>query len=197
MYNSREFLTHTVGATSVTVEEPFALFITWTCYGTWLPGDERGHVSNTLWPGGGFIPKENRIGVTARCDDASAHDQAQLLQNWDAVWLSAEEAVTAASALNGAAETRLWRILRAAVMANHVHVVVTDCPDDGPGVRRVLKGNANAELSRVRGRSPRWWTTGGSNHDLYSEESILATMRYVANQHGKLAEFVDGRVSRC
>ena len=42
-----------------------------------------------------------------------------------------------------------------AVMANHVHVLVTNCPDDGPAVRRVLKGVSQAELSRGEGRSKR------------------------------------------
>ena len=27
-------------------DEPMAYFITWTTYGTWLPGDERGHWSD-------------------------------------------------------------------------------------------------------------------------------------------------------
>ena len=27
---------------------PFALHITWTCYGTWLPGDERGYVAGAF-----------------------------------------------------------------------------------------------------------------------------------------------------
>jgi hypothetical protein len=35
---------------NMSADEPFALHITWTCYGTWLPGDQRGHVSNVLLP---------------------------------------------------------------------------------------------------------------------------------------------------
>ena len=179
------------------IEEPFALFITWTTYGTWLPGDERGCVSNTLLPGGGFVPKENRIGVDARRDDAFTREQAKQQQNWDSVWLTPDEAFTAISALASAASKRHWRILRAAAMSNHIHVVVTDCPDDGPAVRRILKGNANAELSRARGKSLRWWTTGGSDHYLHGLESIDASIQYVSNQHGKLAEIVDGRILKC
>jgi len=35
-------------------DDTVAMFFTWTTYGTWLPGDERGHVSNKLRPTGGF-----------------------------------------------------------------------------------------------------------------------------------------------
>jgi REP element-mobilizing transposase RayT len=181
----------------VATEDPFALFITWTTYGTWLPGDERGYVSNTLLPGGGFLAKENRPGIEARKDDAFTLEQAKLQQNWDSVWLTPDEAFTAVSALATAASKRHWRILRAAAMANHIHLVVTDCPDDGPAVRRILKGNAHAELSTARGKMLRWWTTGGSDHYLHDIAAIEASIQYVANQHGKLAEIVDGRVLKC
>src|SRR3954454_4062773 len=39
----------------------FALHITWTCYGTWLPGDERGHVSDVIFPDGGFVPASAKL----------------------------------------------------------------------------------------------------------------------------------------
>jgi len=181
----------------MSADEPFALFITWTTYGTWLPGDERGHVSNTLLPGGGFVPKENRLGVDARKDDAFTREQAKSQQNWNSVWLTPDEAFTAVAALANAASKRNWRILRAAAMSNHVHVVVTNCPDDGPAVRRIFKGNAHAELSTARGKTLRWWTTGGSDRYLHDIESIEASIQYVANQHGKLAEVDDGRVMKC
>ncbi len=45
-----------------------------------------------------------------------------------------------AVALVRTAIARGWRIPRAAVMANHVHCVVTECPPNGPVVRRALKG---------------------------------------------------------
>jgi hypothetical protein len=40
----------------------FALLLTWTCYGTWLPGDARGYVSNTRSNHGGFEPLQNAPG---------------------------------------------------------------------------------------------------------------------------------------
>ena len=78
-------------------------------------------------------------------------------------------------------------------MRNHVHVVVLGCPDDGPGVRRALKGRGQADLSRAFGVR-KWWTTGGSDRYLHDGRSILGAVRYTANQHGVLAEIENGLV---
>jgi hypothetical protein len=40
-------------------------------------------------------------------------------------------------------------------MSNQVHMVVANCPDDGPAVRRVLKGVAQAALNQLSGRAGR------------------------------------------
>jgi REP element-mobilizing transposase RayT len=135
------------------IEEPFALFITWTCYGTWLPGDSRGYVSDTLQPGNAPIPKNN----APETDYSPGHDftreTAKKRQKFDTVWLSIIQAGIIVENLLETAHKRDWRILRGAVMRNHIHVVVTDCPDDGPGVRRILKGNAQTQLSQSQGKN--------------------------------------------
>ncbi|MBL8798114.1 MAG: hypothetical protein JNM56_29725 [Planctomycetia bacterium] len=147
----------------MTVEAPFALHISWTCYGNWLPGDERGYVSNTLLPERGFDPKRNLPGTPYTADDAYTRDRARRLQKQPTARLSRDQARCVAAALVEAAQRRGWRIVRAAVMANHVHVVVMDCPDDGPQVRRVLKGCTQAALCEFAGQQRRWWTASGSD----------------------------------
>ncbi|MCC6124186.1 MAG: hypothetical protein IT426_04445 [Pirellulales bacterium] len=176
------------------VEEPFALFITWTCYGTWLPGDPRGYVSDTLQPGNARIPKNNNPGSDYSAGHEFTHKIAKQRQKSDTVYLTREQARIAADNLLETARIRDWRMLRAAVMRNHIHLVVADCPDDGPGVRRILKGNAQAKLSQAQGHSRRWWTAGGSNRYLHSEDAIRAAIRYVTEQRWKLAEIVDMEV---
>ena len=176
-------------------ERPFALHITWTCYATWLPGDRRGYVSNTLLPQGGAIPKQNTPGTPYRADDPFTRHTARMRQNGQTVGLSEEEARCVARSLVQAARTRSWRILRAAVMANHVHVVITDCPDDGPAVRRILKGNSQAALSAATGRPQRWWTAGGSDRYKHDHAAIEAAVAYVAGQAATLAQIVDMEAS--
>ncbi len=170
---------------------PFALLITWTCYGTWLPGDERGYVSNTRVPTGGYLPRENTPGTPYTRDDAYTRQRARALQKQPSVFLSASEASCAAEALIEAARRNGWRILRGAVMANHIHLVITDCPDHGPTVRRILKGNSHAALSAATGRRQRWWTAGGSNRYKHGRNAIEAAVRYVSEQPGMLVQIID------
>jgi REP element-mobilizing transposase RayT len=172
---------------------PFALLITWTTYGTWLPGDRRGYVSNTR-RALGWEPKENAPQTSYRADDAYTRHCAQELQQGPTVRLTATQARSAAEALLESTTRRGWRIERAAVMTDHVHVVLSECPPDGSVCRRVLKGVSQQALGRLAGRLQRWWTAGGSDRYLNDVTSIDAAIAYVANQRGILAEIVDGRV---
>jgi len=175
-------------------DQLFAMFFTWTTYGTWLPGDERGHVSNTLRSTGGFEQKQNQPETPYAAGDDFTRERARSLQKWQTVRLDEPQAIVVAESLVKLSETREWMILRAAVMSNHVHVVLTKCPTDGPAVRRILKGVTQSDLSKFVGESRRWWTAGGSDRLRQGEQSILETVRYTANQTGKLAEIVENRV---
>ncbi len=175
----------------MSTDEIFALHITWTCYGTWLPGDERGHVSNVLSSEVGFDPKHNVPGTPITAGDDYTRSQARAQQKHATVWLTADQALGAAEELVKAARERHWRIPRAALMANHMHVIVMDCPRDGPAVRRALKGVSQAALSRALGKPRRWWTQGGSDRYKHGAEAVEAAIAYVANQERKLAEIVD------
>ncbi|MFH1919039.1 MAG: hypothetical protein ABIP48_04010, partial [Planctomycetota bacterium] len=176
---------------AVADEEEFGLLITWTCYGTWLPGDKRGYVSDSFRPDGSRIPKENTPGTAYSDGDQYTRRLARQRQKWPTVYLNAEQAAVVVQRLVTSAVERDWRILRSAVMSNHVHVVVVDCPEDGPGVRRALKGPTQARLSEDARRPRRWWTQGGSDRYLYGENAIQRAVNYVATQHGILAEIID------
>jgi REP element-mobilizing transposase RayT len=168
--------------------------ITWTTYGTWLPGDERGHVSDVVSQVGVRTPGETTPGTPFMEADVATRERAvKLLQN-PPVYLDKAMAHAIAVNLVDAARKRGWRILRAALMRNHVHVVVTDCPDDGPAVRRVLKGTSQAELTKHAGKAQKWFTEGGSDRYKHSHREMEAAVDYVANQLGKLVEIIDMEV---
>jgi REP element-mobilizing transposase RayT len=175
-------------------DAPFALFLSWTCYGTWLPGDPRGYVSNTRHSIGGFAPKENVPGTPYTADDPFAHKRAHVFQKGTTVRLTLREARWAAESFVAAAAKRGWRIVRGAIMANHVHLVVCDCPDDGPAVQRIFKGVSQAELSKKAARRQRWWTRRGSDRYLHTNPAIQGAIRYVAKQQYKLVEIIDMQI---
>jgi REP element-mobilizing transposase RayT len=178
----------------MTSDRPFALHITWTCYGSWLPGDDRGHVSNTILPNNARLPRQNIPGTPVASGDAYTRRRARALQKGASVRLSQVQAFIAAEAIVRAARARGWRIVRGAIMSNHVHLVVMNCPPDGPTVRRVLKGTSQAALSDMSGRSQRWWTAGGSDRYKHDRRAIEAALNYVARQRGRLVEIVDMEV---
>ena len=172
---------------------PFALHVTWTTYGTRLPGDARGYVSNTIKPHGGFERKENAPGTPVRAADAYTNERAVALQRFPAVLLSREQAHWTAEELVAVATKEGWIVLRAAVMRNHVHVLVAECPDNGPLVRRKLKGVTQTGLNRRFGRPMKWWTDDGSNRYKHDAAAIEAAVNYIANQPGMLAGVIDNR----
>src|SRR5262249_59236992 len=112
-------------------------------------------------PDGSWEPKHNIPGTPVAGGDPARVLQATELQKHDTVLLTPTLALEAARALVRAAADRDWRIVRGAVMANHIHVLVMDCPDDGPLVRRVLKGCSQADLSRRVGEPLPAGATGG------------------------------------
>ena len=171
----------------------FAIHITWTTYGTWLPGDARGYVSNTRMSQGKFARKQATPGTPYTADQPETLENARRAQAHETVWLTREQAVIVALALVEAVtkETRNWRILRAAVMSNHTHVVVSNCPDDGPAVRRILKGVTQATLSRYHGAPRRWWTADGSDRYKHGERAIETAVNYDTDQPGMLAGVED------
>ena len=175
-------------------EPEFALLLTWTCYGNWLPGDGRGYVGNTRSKRGGFQPKHNVPQTRFDADDQESRDLAKGLQRYDSARLTLDDAKRAAHSFVAAAVARSWIILRGAVMANHVHLVVRNCPDDGPDVRRVFKGVGQARLNEEAGVKRRWWTQRGGNRYLHGNDSILAAMRYVEEQEFCLVRIEETRV---
>jgi hypothetical protein len=175
-------------------DRPFALLITWTCYGTWLPGDARGHVSNVVLPTSRYQKSEQGAGTPYPEGDPRTRTRAVGLQKYPTSRLSPAEALILAESLLETSRTKSWFIPRAAILFNHVHGVICKCPPDGPAVRRVLKGRAHADLARSSAGTHRWWTKGGSDRYLNDEASIEGALHYVANQPNPLAEIVDGRI---
>ncbi len=171
----------------------FALLETWTCHGQWLPGDRRGYVSNTLTDEG-YRPKRNEPGTPYDRDDARTYERARQLQKYPTIWLTRLQGECVARAAIGAAVEREWLILRGAVMSNHVHMVVANCPDDGPAVRRVLKGVTQAALNKLVGRPARWWTRGGSDRYKLGARAIEAAVSYVAGQAHMLCAIASNEI---
>jgi REP element-mobilizing transposase RayT len=101
-------------------------------------------------------------------------------------WLTRAQAVVVLQALQETARHRSCVLLAAAVMANHVHIVVGVNGDPDPA--RLLadfKAYATRRLNQFERRT--WWTESGSRRKLSDESAIRAAVRYVLRQPACMA----------
>ncbi len=180
---------------SSAARQAIAYLLTWTTYGTWLRGDKRGYVGCTLDGDGGVRPTNNEFSAPYDADDGRTYNRDFSALKSPPVHLTAEQAACAAEALCEAARGAGYDLARAAVMRDHVHVLVGAHADGKSEVMRKLKGVSAVRLTQRFGRpGGSWWTRSGSEREKWDEGAVAAAEAYVGGQKGKLAEVVEGRV---
>src|SRR5262249_42630637 len=152
-------------------EDPLAYFLTWSTYGTWLPGDERGWVKKGEW--GLQTPDPQRKVIAARA----------ILEK--PVILTPEQRVLVDAVLVAHCQIRGWELHARNVRTNHVHAVVTAAVD-GEIVREQLKAWTSRRLSdhagfhrAAKNGRRRWWSEGGDIEWILKEDHFHAAVRYV------------------
>jgi REP element-mobilizing transposase RayT len=173
--------------------------LTWTTYGAWLPGDERGFVGRVR----DARPLEEDVDTRREHDIPYTDYDADLpgleqssrkRMKGEPIWLDAEDGAILLVQFRETAERRHWQLLAAAVMANHVHLVVGVPGDPDPAdLLRDFKSYASRRLTERHGppRSGRWWTQSGSRRKLPDEAAVRAAIEYVRRQYRPLAMFID------
>jgi REP element-mobilizing transposase RayT len=150
-------------------DEPIAFFLTWSTYGTWLPGDERGWVE---YRRGFQLPDPVlELECTARMSEA-------------AVRLLPHDRQAVHEQLAETCKFRGWILHAANCRSNHAHVVVT--ADVAPKtLREQLKAWCTRRLKQLhRDQShepPReqWWAERGSIRWLHTQDDLDAAILYV------------------
>jgi REP element-mobilizing transposase RayT len=151
-----------------------AYFLTWTCHGSWLPGDARGSVDRAhreygtaYAPASAERERANRIG-----------DRVQMLE--------AEERAVVERAVLDHCAIKGWRLLALNVRSSHVHVVVSNVPVSPEAAMGQFKSWATRRLREagLRGEE-RVWTREGSTRHLFTEESVARAVRYVLEGQGE------------
>ncbi len=168
--------------------------LTWTTNATRLPGDRRGFVSTVRRPSGERT-RHNTPGTPLDRDNPALRRAALDALREPPVLLTASQAHTVLGEIRATARIQRWPLLVAAVMANHVHLVVGLPPPGDTEEALAALGRFKAfgarELNRAYGRRVAWWTQGGSRRVLRSELAVGAGVRYVAEQKGCLALWVE------
>lgn len=145
--------------------EPLAYFLTWTTYGTWLPGDERG------W---------NRKGDHALLEpDPLLVRMAQAKMTEPVFVLSDRHRVIVEETIREHCRIRNWPLHAVNARSNHVHVVVTAIGYKPKTVRDQLKAWCTTKLKEAGESRTHFWTEGGSQRWINTDEELEAAVAYV------------------
>ncbi len=145
--------------------EPIAYFITWTTYGTWLPGDERGW---HRWGEGEARPPNELFLETAK----SKMKESALI-------LSEQDRSAVAQTITRHCEIRVWELHAVNARSNHIHVVVTAPGYDPKVVRDQFKSWCTRHLKPRIPHRTRFWTEGGSCRWINVDDDLESAITYV------------------
>jgi len=148
-----------------------AYFLTWTTYGTWLPGDAR------RW-----VHKRGSAEVAYQNPDGRREETARKLMRGEAVVLGETSRRLAEKTIRDTCDVKGWTLHALNVRSNHIHVVLTAPAHAPEKVMASLKAWASRTLNEAVGRQARWWTRHGSTRYLKSEQAVRGAVEYVRNQ---------------
>jgi hypothetical protein len=140
--------------------------ITWTTYGTWLQGDERGYVKD-----GVTLPANERLEQANR-----------QLQVQDAIHLSNIQHQVVLEAILKEAAARGQRIYAISVQSTHVHIVLEDTAEPIDKIVAYYKTAARLALKNL-GHQGRVWTKGYDKRFCFDKESLNRRIQYMENQN--------------
>ena len=176
--------------------------LTSTTYGTWLPGDARGSVTSvrdyrSTDTTTRIRVEHDKLGEAWEAPVAGLQRSAIAQMKGEAVLLTVEQGKVLLDQFQESAAYRTWRLLAAAIMANHFHVVIASELDTDPDkMLQTLKSYGSRCLSERFGkpRSGTWWTKSGSRRKLKDEQAIAAAVNYVlCKKHHPLVTWsIDG-----
>jgi len=153
--------------------DALAYFLTWTTYGSWLPGDAR------RW-----VHKRGSAAMLYREPDSKRALFARQAMKQSPVRLDSIERRTVGDAIRRACAFKGWAIHVLNVRSNHVHVVMTAVDRSPERIMLCLKAWSSRRLNELRGGGSRgrWWTRHGSTRYLNTPDAVERAVEYVVNQ---------------
>ena len=158
------------------MSEPLAYLLTWTCYGTWLHGDERGSTDDEHnIPETPFLPP-NATRATTECRQLRGRP----------VELDQASRKIVTDTIEAHCRHRRWELLAVHARTNHVHLVVACGDATAERAMTQFKAWTTRRLREAGGVPPdtRVWTHHGSTRYLWNEESVATAVAYVLEGQG-------------
>jgi hypothetical protein len=94
--------------------------LTWTTYGTWLPGDERGFLGAVRQKSDSTQATHNQPGTEYDRERSRLEGFAKATQKRPTSRLTPDQAAAVCIQIQATAAMRQWKLFAVAVMANHV-----------------------------------------------------------------------------
>jgi REP element-mobilizing transposase RayT len=161
-------MTHLSG--TICRPDPLAFFLTWTTYGSWMPGDARGWTDDR--------------GVVCAPNARLARAAARLMREPSVVLTFAQRDIVE-RAIHEHCDFRGWTLHAAICRTTHTHVVVSAAERTPDGVLGSLKARCSRQLSRGAKEPHTWWTRGGSMRQIYDMRALENVVTYVVECQDK------------
>lgn len=168
--SNRSLRRHPPSDLQLVMAEPLAYFLTWSCHGNWLAGDERGSVDR----------KHNQYGMPfIEPNSDRKHDYASAMKSL-AVTLTTSARQVVEKAIRDHCAIRNWELPAVNVRTTHVHCVVGYHGTRPEIVMGQLKSWATRRLrdANLHGPGP-CWTREGSTRYLFSDRDVADAVTYV------------------
>jgi hypothetical protein len=145
--------------------EPLAYFVTWTTYGTWLPGDDRGWRRKgepEVQPSNPFLVEGARSRMKEKPFTLS-HEYRRLVER----------------TIRRHCELRHWTLHAVNARTNPIHVVVTAVGYRPETVRDQFKAWCTRALKEAGATRNRFWTEGGRCDWVNADAGLERVVTYV------------------
>jgi len=151
--------------------EPSAIFLTWTTYGSWLPGDQRG-----------WMDRHYKSAIKKSSPQLEASARSMMRES--AFILTEDQCKVVRKSIQKTCSLRNWKMYALSVYSNHVHVLISCSDKNGSQTLNMLKAHCARALKEYTNQTNRkhWWTRSGSVRCLYKKESLKAVIEYIENQ---------------
>ena len=136
--------------------------VTWTTYGTWLQGDERGYVKD-----GKILEKNDELNLIN-----------QKLQKYPAFKLNSEQKQIVKKAVLEEAQRINHKIFAIAVYSNHLHIVAGVSEESIEQTVHRYKYSATLALRKF-GKEKRIWSKGFDKRFCFTNEELERKIKYV------------------
>ena len=153
------------------MSDPVGYFITWTCYGSWVHGDDRRSVD----------AEHHTFGTAYAPADRSRSDAARRRMRHAPVVLNEAARAVVHETIAAHCDHRGWELCAVNVRSNHVHVVVGYAGCKPETVMGELKARCSRRLHEaglIASDQP-VWTVHGSTRYLWNEQDVRGAAEYV------------------